>query len=129
MKNTHEILAVQKDGHDYHWFNLIDKEGFKFTVSEHPEWIIDESVENAYMHIIKDENSEYGRSVEQCKILGNSKQIQNLLSSLGWGTPDTISQRIDAKSLSDSSADWKMAVWEMERVMNEVKEKYEQLAQ
>jgi hypothetical protein len=122
MKNTHEILAVQKDGHDYQWFNLIDKDGFKFTVSEQPEWIIDESVENAYMHIIKDENSEYGRSVKQCKILGNSTQIQNLLASLGWGTPDVVSQRIDVQSFSDASGDWKMAVWEMERVMNELKE-------
>lgn len=122
MKNKHEILAVQKDGHDYHWFNLIDKEGFRFTVSEQPEWIIDESVENAYMHIIKEERSEYGRSVKRCKILGNSKQIQNLLSSLGWGTPDENSQRIDLKSLSDASGDFKLAVWELERVMKELKE-------
>jgi len=129
MKNQHEILAVQKDGHDYHWFTLIDKEGFRFTVSEQPEWIIDESVENAYMHIIEeDKDRSHGRGVNKCKILGNSKQIQNLLASLGWGTPDTISQRIDAKSLSDASGDFKMAVWEMERVVNELKERYEQLA-
>lgn len=122
MKNQHEILAVQKNGHDYHWFELIDKEGFRFTISEQPEWIIDESIENAFMSIVKEERSEYGRSVRQCKILGNSKQIQNLLASLGWGTPDTISQSIDIKSLRDASGDWKMAVWELERVMNELKE-------
>lgn len=122
MKNQHEILAVQKDGHDYHWFNLIDREGFRFTVYDDPEWIIDESIENAYMHIVKEVKSEHTRSIKRCKILGNSEQIQNLLASLGWGTPDTPSKRIDIKSLSDASGDWKLAVWELERVMNELKE-------
>lgn len=123
MKTLHEILAVQKDGHDYHWFNLIDKEGFNFTVYEQPiEWIIDESVKNAYIHILEEEKSEYATSVKKCKIVGSSKQIQNLLCSLGWGTPDSTSNRIDLKSLSDAAGDFKMAIWEMERVINEFKE-------
>ncbi|MDP2692728.1 MAG: hypothetical protein Q8O88_03770 [bacterium] len=107
LKTSKEILSVEKLGVDYSWFYLFTKSGEQLTVYD-VKWIVDESIENSeimYPHLEESnrENPEYGhREIRKCEIVGNSTQIQNLMASLGYGTPNHASNTIFLSSLNDS---------------------------
>ena len=84
--DNHKILAVKKLSFSHHWYELMTTEGFLFTVYD-TEWVVDETVEIPIFHIVK-RDEKHKTTVNQCKIIGKSEHISNLLSDMGWSTPE-----------------------------------------
>ena len=103
LKTSKEILSVEKQGVDYSWFYIFTKSGEKLTVYD-VKWIIDESIKNSeimYPHPADGYENRY-KEIRNCEIIGNSTQIQNIMASLGYGTPNHASNTIFISSLSDA---------------------------
>lgn len=117
--NKHEVLAVKKDGYGYHWFSLFTREGFEFTVYG-VDWIVDETIETPLLIIT--ERSKDPERIEKCKITCNSEHMSNLLSALGWSTPEKPSDMIFVNSFEETISNFKSAIWEFERILKETHE-------
>lgn len=95
----HQILAIQKLGLDYAWFNLITTRQQKFNVYDNGiGWVIDES--NKEAEIVVNEYDEMGQ-VMKCTIYGKREQINNLMHSIGLSIPSIISDSVYMATIID----------------------------
>lgn len=113
--DTHKILGVKKLSFSHHWYELMTTEGFQFTVYD-TEWVVDDTVETPIFHIVK-RDDKHMTTVDQCKIIGKSEHISNLLSDMGWSTPEKPNSHCFVRSMEDVVNDFKLTIWEFERVL------------
>jgi hypothetical protein len=96
---VHQILAIQKLGLDYAWFNLITTRQQKLNVYDNGiGWVIDES--NKEAEIVVNEYDEMGQ-VMKCTIYGKREQINNLMHSIGLSVPSIISDSVYMATIID----------------------------
>ncbi len=123
LKNTEIILAVKKDGVDYSWFTVVTKSGKQLTVHG-VKWVVDSSVKESKIMYLKEKKKEgYENEVNKCEIVGNKKQIQNIMATLGYGTPDKPNDLIFALSFSDAVRSLQSCVYQMETLLNKGEQK------
>lgn len=117
--NTHNILAVTKQGVDYSWFKVITTNNKELTVYN-VSWTIDETIKEAEIDVL--ETDTYGQ-VERCIIRGKKKEIKNFMYSVGYGVSDKKSDSVYQHTVLELQSKVQSMMYEIEELKQQLEEK------